>query len=105
MYLAKHVDIDSDLKKIQLALASACQSAVDLKSEAKAIRVWFDNMESAVRSGVSTESIISSLEELKLSADCFGKSAIDIIPASSWSMLFGHYRSSCSKGRDASMEQ
>ncbi|XP_068105319.1 solute carrier family 2, facilitated glucose transporter member 6 isoform X2 [Hyperolius riggenbachi] len=80
--------IDADLKKIYMNAGGSCRSGVALTSLAKAIKVWTQNVEEAVRSGVEKEQIISALQDFKITADFVGEVGIDSVRASARAMLF-----------------
>lgn len=66
---------------------NACKPVIALTSVSNALRVWTDNIESAIQQDIPEEDIIKALDELKFSADFIGEAAIDSIPCSARAML------------------
>ncbi|XP_068127183.1 uncharacterized protein [Hyperolius riggenbachi] len=80
--------IDMDLRKMYTGSGGACKLAIALTSVGKAVRAWTENAEQMIRDDVDKETLITSMEDLKIAGDFIGEAAIDVLRSSARSMLY-----------------
>ncbi|XP_041419428.1 lamina-associated polypeptide 2, isoforms alpha/zeta-like isoform X2 [Xenopus laevis] len=78
--------MESSLKKTYLALGATCRPALALTSVARAMQMWLQNVELALKEGVNRRDIIESLAELKLGTDFVTEASVDMVRSSSRAM-------------------
>lgn len=68
---------DTDLKKIYSTVGAVCLLVKALTSISRALKVWFTNVEMALKSGVEMVRIITALEKRNLLAAFLAEASID----------------------------
>ncbi|XP_041429587.1 lamina-associated polypeptide 2-like isoform X2 [Xenopus laevis] len=80
--------MEIDLKRAYMTAGATCKPAVAIVSVAKAMSLWVDNLEQAVREESQEENICEALADIKKAAEFCLEAAVDISRLSARSMAY-----------------
>ncbi|XP_041444543.1 lamina-associated polypeptide 2-like [Xenopus laevis] len=80
--------METELKKCYISAGAACKPSIALVSVTKALSLWAENLEQAVKDRMPREKILEGLEDFRLASNFCLQASLDLVQLSARSMSF-----------------